>query len=214
LIGCSKSEKQNNAISYSFQDNTQDWTGYFSGNFALTSLPENDSSLEFSNAAIPIANKKTKGLLLRADNYSNNIFMYVVKKIDSLNLKPNTTYNVNLTFDLATSIPSNLLEYGGTPGQTIYMKAAVLSTAPNITTYPNHPLIGNLSNEFINNLENIGNIAKSDSSKDMSFEIKNFQYKATVTTDNDGCFWTLIGIDSQFEIPLELYISNIQIEAN
>lgn len=214
LIGCSNSEKKENAISYSFQDSTQDWAGYFSGNSALSSLPENDSSLEFSYANVPIANNKTKGLLLRADNYSNYIFMYVIKKVDSLNLKPNTSYNITLTFDLATSVPSNLLEYGGTPGQTIFIKAAFLNSSPNITTFANHPLIGNLSDVFINSLENIGNIAKSDSSNDMSFKIKNFQYKSAITTDNEGSFWTLIGVDSQFEIPLELYLSNIQIETN
>ncbi|ADY56173.1 hypothetical protein Sgly_1876 [Syntrophobotulus glycolicus DSM 8271] len=211
LLGCGKAaENQKQSLTHSFEKDTEGWSGYFSANLTLPVSAENHSSLEFKNAAIPLPDQKKKALLLRADSYRNSIFMYVLKKIDSFKLEPDSVYSVALTFDLATSMPANLQEYGGTPGQTIFVKAGFPNAKPGIVTSTQHPLIGNLSNEYIENLESIGNIAKSSSS-DMSFELKPFHYQSTVKTDGEGSFWIIIGVNSQFEVPLELYISNIRI---
>ncbi|WBW96259.1 hypothetical protein [Oceanirhabdus sp. W0125-5] len=201
-------------MKYSFENDTMGWEGGFAD--LPINYVESDYSVEFKHSNIP--GLDCNGLMLTGNNHSDDLFMYVTKKLGTeYGLEPNTTYNMEIKFDLATNVPGGMMGIGGSPGSSVYVKAGMTNIAPEAK------IVGEGSNAYYRmnidtgaqansgkDMTAIGNVEKIDSIDD-SFQLKPFQHTVEITTNENGEAYVIIGIDSGFEGISELYITNIEI---
>ncbi|GFZ78719.1 hypothetical protein GCM10008018_25300 [Paenibacillus marchantiophytorum] len=203
-------------VTSDFSKNTDGWNGGFSD------YPDKDKSiykLNFSHRLLPKEiNNKQKGLYISGVNRSDDLFMFVKKKLDKKEkLQPNTTYSVTFDFDIATNAGKDGMGAGGSPGESVYVKVGATSKEPlavkdktgffwmNIDK-------GNQSAEGKNAFM-IGNLAKTTTDHG-KYELKPFDNKQrpfTVKTDDKAELWLLIGTDSAFESGTSIYIPRVNV---
>lgn len=199
---------------YTFKKDAEGWTGGFAD------LPVNYDSdiyeLEHRFAAVPDQKKSVNGLLLQGMNRSDDLFMYVVKKIDkSTGLKANAKYNVRLSFDLATDQASGGIGIGGAPAESVFVKAGVVHFKPmpvkvNEAGEAYYRMNLDKGNQAVDGEDMIvlGNIAKPDADKP-GYHLKPFEHEFTVQTNDAGEAYVIIGTDSGFEGLTAVYITNV-----
>ncbi|TSI11052.1 protease complex subunit PrcB family protein [Lysinibacillus sp. BW-2-10] len=200
------------SFNYRFKgSDTQGWQGEFSDY-------EVDMEIEpiFKHAMLPPEiGKSLEGLYMSSSNRSDDVFMYIKKKLDETDgIKPNTTYQVNLSFDLVTNVgPDLAIGIGGSPGDAVYVKAGATTVEPKPVLekkfYRTNIDYGNQS-EGGTDVAVLGNITKKSDGN--LFELKPFEHKFEVTTDNNGELWIAIGTDSGFEGITSLYYTNINVQ--
>lgn len=224
-IGCSTSEpnKENNTtpkapreINFSFDKDKDGWVGGF------VDLPvgydQSIYELDFSHKDIPISNKTDKGLFLQGQNRSDDLFMFISRKLDQeIGLTPNTSYKAELSFDLATNVPPGMMGIGGSPGTSVIVKAGIVNTEPKIIEGDHNSSNFHLLNIDIGNqtepgkdLAVLGNVEKVDS-EDESYQYKSFKHSFDITTNEKGESFVVIGTDSGFEGLTQLYYTNIKV---
>lgn len=163
---------------------------------------------------IPVDGNESKGLYIAGHNRSDDLFMYCYKNIGKEDgLKPNTKYEMNLNFTMATNIIGGMVGVGGSPGESVFVKAGVVNKEPMPVIDANNYYRLNLdkANQSIGgkDLALLGNIVKTDGSMDESYAYKNFETKALLETDSEGNAFIVIGLDSGFEGKTEVYLDNI-----
>lgn len=133
-------------------------------------------------------------------------------------LKPNTEYEVNLRFDVATSEAESSMGIGGGSASSVFVKAGVVDRAPSViedSTYANTPYYrlnldkGNQSTDG-KDVALLGNIAKPDAEKS-GFQLKSFEHAFTVKSNAAGELYVIIGTDSGYEGLQTLYFTNIDL---
>jgi hypothetical protein len=154
------------------------------------------------------------GIYIQGHNRSDDLFMYLTKQITGL--KPNTNYEVVLAIDIAANVPAAMMGIGGSPGESVYVKAGASTDEPIISSDDlGHLRIsvdkGNQSSHGSEMLP-IGNVA--------NFEVVGSEYRiktldntgrtVTVSTDDFGVLWLLVGTDSGFEGLSTFYYSAIE----
>ena len=68
------------------------------------------------------------GIYVQGHNRSDDLFMFLKRQVGGL--RPNTEYAVSVSIDLATSIPPGLVGIGGSPGESVYVKAGASPLEP------------------------------------------------------------------------------------
>lgn len=217
LASCSgnKIGKNSGSVSFNFEKGVEGW----SGNFA--DLPvDYDKDLfetEFKHANIPIQDKKHKGLLIKGHNRSDDLFMYITRKFKEKQvLQPNTKYTVDLSFDIATNVPANMMGIGGSPGSSVYVKAGVINIEPKVEEkngYFRMNIDKANQSKSGEDMVVLGTIDKVNSQDD-SYQYKQFKKTFQITTNENGEAWVIIGTDSGFEGLTKLYYTNIKIDFN
>lgn len=153
------------------------------------------------------------GIYLQGHNRSDDLFMYLKRQVGGL--QPNTAYEVSISLDLATNIPPGLVGIGGSPGESVFVKAGAAPVEP--SAQPDR--IGHLRMNIDKGNQSrpgaamvvLGNIAHPDASRD-AYAIKtltNADAPLTVTTDGEGRLWLIVGTDSGFEGLTTLYYARI-----
>ncbi|NOU98732.1 copper amine oxidase N-terminal domain-containing protein [Paenibacillus planticolens] len=159
------------------------------------------------------------GMMLSGMNRSDDLFMFMSKKLDSpAGLKPNTEYEVKLRFDMATNEAESSMGIGGGPASSVYVKAGVVDREPSViedSTYANTPYYrlnldkGNQSTDG-KEVALLGNIAKPDAEKS-GFQLKTFERSFNVRSNAAGELYVIIGTDSGFEGLQTIYFTNIDL---
>lgn len=207
--------EESDSLKYSF-DFKVDNEGWDIG-FADVPLDYKDNSFDLQYGHKDIPNKTDKGIMLKGQNRSDDLFMYITKKIDGL--KPNSNYKVDLGFDLATNVPGGMMGVGGSPGSSVYVKAGVTNVAPKAIEQNRYFRMNIDTGSQSNGGEDmivLGNVEKlmtdEMSSIDESFQYKPFISNFEVTTNENGEAFAIIGFDSGFEGFHELYFTNINLK--
>lgn len=203
-------------LSYDFDNDLEGFKVLFA-DFPVEADVDNLYELNFGHKDIPIDENESKGLYLTGHNRSDDLFMYCYKKIGKENgLKPNTKYNMNLSFTMATNVPGGMMGIGGSPGEAVYVKAGIVNKEPVSVIDDNDYYRVNLDNGSQGNggkdLALLGNISKTDGSMDKSYSYKSFETKAIVETNSEGTAFIVIGLDSGFEGKTEVYLDNILVD--
>ena len=191
----------------------------FKGGFADLPVNYNQDiyTLDFKQASIPIKDKSDKGLMLKGHNRSDDLFMYISKKFSQKDgLRPNTKYNVVLSFDVATNVAGGGMGIGGSPGESVFVKAGIINKEPvveNINGIKTINVDKGIQSNSGKEMQVLGNIQKLKSN-DTTYEYKHFENKFKVITNDKGEAWVIIGTDSGFEGLTEIYITNIKLTAN
>lgn len=203
-------------FNYPFAKDTEGWKGGFAD------LPINYNKeiyeLDYSRSLIPVPNNTSNyGLKLAGHNRSDDLFMYLSKGIGGF--KPNTSYNVNLKFAMYTEAGGGSIGIGGSPAESIFLKAGILSTEPlSVPTsssgeeyYRMNVDIGSQGSGG-KDVKVIGNAAKPYADKE-GYQRVDFDYSAKVTANAKGQIFLLIGADSGFEGRTTLYFDDIKVSA-
>lgn len=207
IVGCSSTATK--------QEPSSDWAGDFSD---LPSDYEEDLyKLDTEKTTVEVDGEDLDAYLLTGNNGSDDLFMFLHKKFSTG--EKNIDYSVTVSFDLVTNIPSGMVGIGGSPGESVYVKAGVINKEPNIEKKQlngHEMLLLNIDkgNQAEGGQEMIvlGNIVKVDGSEDESYQIKHFEQEFEVQTNENGEFYVLIGTDSGFEGTTTLYYSNINVQ--
>lgn len=159
------------------------------------------------------------GMMLSGMNRSDDLFMFVSKKLDGASgLKPNTEYEVKLRFDLATSAEESSMGIGGSPASAVYVKAGVVGREPSVEEDHTDPVVsyyrlnldkGNQSTDG-KEVTLVGNIAKPDAEQS-GFQLKSFESTFEAKSNAAGELYVIIGTDSGYEGLTTIYFTNIDL---
>jgi len=219
LESCNFPEQQISVFSITYDLSLLD-TGWV-GDFA--DYPEGDSiayELMVKNDTVPTGtsvNSTKKALLISGNNHSDDLFMFIKKKVTGL--RPNTTYEILFNVKVFSNAPTGEVGIGGAPGESVYLKAGATLIEPqkelqdgmyrmNIDT--------GIQAEEGADMINIGNVGVSSSTINFTLITRNNSSANgfILTTDADGELWLIIGTDSGFEGTTTLYYSQIDVLFN
>jgi hypothetical protein len=208
-------------FAYHFEEDAEGWTTGFAD--LPVDYDEDIYELDSEHAQLP-AGLEGSGIYIQGHNRSDDLFMFLKTQVDGL--KPETTYQVSFVIDLATNVPAGLVGIGGSPGESVFVKAGATTIEPLVEEDASGHLRmnidkGNQSSEG-QDMINLGDIAHPElgASAGEEYRIKNLNSDGRsfeVATDLDGGLWFIVGTDSGFEGPTALYYSQISVllvEAN
>jgi hypothetical protein len=151
------------------------------------------------------------GMYLRGDNHSDDLFMFLTKHITGL--RPNTPYQVAYNIDLATNVPAGMMGIGGSPGESVYVKAGASTIQPQVEEQADGALRINIDkgNQATDggDMITLGNLASEQTDGTQyvieSFSVQDFEG----FSDARGNLWLIVGIDSGFEGVSTVYLARI-----
>jgi hypothetical protein len=147
-------------------------------------------------------------------NRSDDLFMYWKGEI--IGLSPGTRYRASFEVEFATNVPSGCVGVGGSPGESVYVKAGATDIEPESELVNGFYLMnidkGNQSTGGENAVV-LGDVASSHpcGGGEPQWELKQLSSMETVevTADSDGRVWLLVGSDSGFESITSLYYTRV-----
>ena len=217
LSACKKSSNNSpstgNQYEYNFSAGAEGWIGDFA-DYPNEPSVEQFYQLEFSHTGLPAPLNTTDGALrLSGINKSDDLFMFIKKKITGL--EAGKKYTVNLTIDFATDVANNMVGIGGSPGESVFVKAGAVALEPKkmINTSENWFRMNidknNQSNSG-NDMKVIGNFANG--TKVNTYTIKQLSTitPITVQANPQGEIWLVVGTDSGFEGRTTIYYNSVK----
>ncbi len=214
--GCSKFEdnvtdEPDLYSAFDFADNTQGWTGGFSGYPAGM-----EDSLELFAGYMPLPgafNADRKTLTISGKNPQKNLFYFVKKNVTRL--RPNTTYQVY--FDVQFVLETR----EGNPDEgEVFVKFGAFHDEPEVTRsspagIPNDDKeilnveIGTSPEEGGTYVQSMGALVLPVVGGSKIFKASDKERRIVVNTDDDGNLWLLVGFDSTVDAHLAFYFENI-----
>ncbi len=205
-------DKEPMTFEFKFHDGTQGWTGGFAD---YPVGEDEDYELEFKHTPLPEPlNQEESALMLSGINMSDDLFMFVKRKVTGL--EANGTYNTFFTVEFASNIPDGMIGVGGSPGESVYVKAGATALKP--ATEKDDMKYFRMNIDKGNQSEGGKDmIVLGDFSNDTDQEVytlKTLQNEKafTVTADENGEVWFLVGTDSGFESTTTIYYNKITVE--
>lgn len=212
-FACDKNAQDNGVLIFSFDFLTgqNGWTEGFSDypvgedefyeiDFQWVSLPE------------PL-NSNEKSLFITGNNHSDDLFMFIKKKITGL--LPNTIYQVTFDVEFASIYPTNHAGVGGAPGEGVVMKVGAVNFEPEVFEIQNRWDINiDKGNQSVGGKDMfvVGHVGVADDTIEYTLiSNNNFSKPKMVKTNNSGEAWVIIGTDSGFESTTAIYYNNIVI---
>ena len=153
------------------------------------------------------------GIYIQGHNRSDDLFMYLKRRVGGLT--PTASYTVTVTVDVATNVAQGMVGIGGSPGESVYVKAGASTVEPEAET----DRTGNLrmtidkGNQSQDGLQMVvlGDVAHPGVVA-AEFRIKtldSMDSPVTVEADGAGIVWLVVGTDSGFEGLTRLYYDRI-----
>lgn len=201
------------SASFDFSQSQDGWEADF------TDLPAvlGDSAfyeLKFAYTNLPANLGTRKSIMLSGNNHSDDLFMFIKKKINGL--IPNTSYNLVFEVELASNAPKGSVGAGGSPGESVYLKAGASEIEPKKVIENNQYVLnvdkGNQSNAGPNAVV-LGNIATTSSTEYALISRSNASSAQPFIAQSNsaGELWIIVGTDSGFEGITTLYYTKVNI---
>ena len=197
--------------SYDFSNGYDGWSGDFAD------YPISDTEyylLEFNRTTLPTPlNTNIYALKINGKNLSDDLFMFIKRKITGLN--PNTTYQLLIDVEFASNVATNLFGIGGAPGEGVIMKVGASIIEPVRVNSNGYYIMnidkGNQTTDGVD-MNAIGHIGVSDTTTEFTLINRNNAANLfSITTDVNGEVWICIGTDSGFEGTTTLYYNRINL---
>jgi len=220
FCGCDLSSDENGILvfseSFDFSQSQGDWkvdftdfpsgeedSAFYELRFSYTNRPENLG-----------ANKKS--MMLSGNNHSDDLFMFMKKKIT--NLTPNTDYAMVFEVELASNAPKGSVGIGGSPGESVYLKAGASATEPKKVIESNQYALnidkGNQSTSGESTVV-LGNIAVDFDTDEYTLITRNnastYNNPFVAKSNSKGELWLFVGTDSGFEGTTTVYYTKINV---
>jgi len=218
VVGCNSNFNIEHLFEYDFEDSDQGWITNFSD------LPADYDpaiyELDSGWGALP-SGLEGNAIYLNGHNRSDDLFMFL--KVQAEGLKPNTTYQAEFSIDLASNIPEGMMGIGGSPGESVFVKAGATTDEPEVIEEDDGWLRmnidkGNQASEG-EDMINLGTIANPNIDLDtftgeeyalmtLSSEGRDFE----VLSNDQGKAWLIAGTDSGFEGQTRVYYDGIYVK--
>ena len=197
-------------FSFTFDDDTEGWTV----DFAHLPTDYDQSIYELDHGHRPLPDElEGHGIYIQGHNRSDDLFMFLTKRVEGLQL--DAAYEVAVSVDLATNVPAGSVGIGGSPGESVFVKAGTSSVEPATV----EDRIGHLRMNIDKGNQSrggtamvvIGNVAHPDVTgrEYRTKTLNNDVQPVTVETDGEGRLWLIVGTDSGFEGLTTLYYDRI-----
>ena len=197
-------------FSFDFKSDAEGWTV----GFADLPVDYDQSIYELAHEHRPLPDGlEGSGIYVQGHNRSDDLFMFLKRRVDGL--RPNTAYQVSVSIDLATNVPAGLVGIGGSPGESVYVKAGASTVEPLAEEDSNRYLRMNIDkgnqSRGGESMVVLGNVAHPEVAN-REYRIKtldNLDMPMSVNTDGEGRGWLIVGTDSGFEGLSQLYYARI-----
>lgn len=217
--GCSDSLEPDDTgridLLFTFDSGPQDWTG----NFTDLAPSQTDGVGFISERREPPAESGRVGgaLYVSGRNPSDDLFMFLTHPVTGL--LPSTPYAVTFELELISNSPTGCVGVGGSPGESVYVKAGASSVQPDRTMDSSGHYVLNVDKGDQStggaNAVTLGNLANG------STDCTNPPYRPItrdnrsrplrVSSDAQGTLWLLVGTDSGYESTTALYYDTIRV---
>ncbi len=197
-------------FSFTFDDNAEGWTVGFAD------LPSDyDQSIyELDHEHRPLPDGlEGSGIYVQGHNRSDDLFMFLKRRVEGL--QRDAAYEVEVSVDLATNVSAGLIGIGGSPGESVFVKAGASDVEPVTVEDGTGHLRMNIDKGNQSRggaaMVVIGNVAHPGVTG-REFRIKTLDNDGrplTVETDGEGRVWLIVGTDSGFEGLTTLYYDRI-----
>ena len=219
LCSCSLSDDDKGisvfSVSFDFSESADGWTADFAD------LPANaeDSifyELKHGYTNLPANLGMRKAIMLSGNNHSDDLFMFIKRKVTGLN--PNTSYTLVFEVELASNAPKGTVGAGGSPGESVYLKAGASEIEPVKNLEGDRYVLnidkGNQS-EAGSNATVLGDIATPLTVAEYTLITRNNASPSAepliAQSNNAGEIWLMIGTDSGFEGTTTVYYTNVKV---
>jgi len=199
-------------IRFDFANGLEGWQGDFADYPADN--PE-FYELVFEHSTLPSPLDQKSGAIKQSgNNHSDDLFMFVKKKISGLT--PNQNYGIKYTIEFASDVPDGSFGVGGSPGEAVTIKVGASQLEPKKVLqsdnyYRMNIDIGNQTNGG-KDMMVLGDF--SNDTQQAEYRLKTLIQAAyfEIQADANGEFWLIIGTDSGFESTTTIYYNKINIE--
>ena len=197
-------------FTFDFETDAQGWTV----GFADLPVDYDQSIYELAHEHRPLPDGlEGGGIYIQGHNRSDDLFIFLKRQVDGL--KPNTAYTVSVSVDLATNVSAGMIGIGGSPGESVFVKAGASTTEPLALEDINRYLRMNIDKgnqaRGGESMVVLGDVAHPDV-LNREYRVKtldNVDLPLSVTTDGEGRVWLIVGTDSGFEGLTRLYYARI-----
>lgn len=209
LSGCEIDTGTEPEYYYDFRQGSEQWQAGFAD------YPSDNAEIYQLDSGI--RNNPTgftgQGFYLQGMNRSDDLFMYIKRKITGL--EPSTRYQLSVSVRFLTDAAADCVGAGGAPGESVYVKFGYATHEPQQAGYYLNVDKGNQSQDG-NYGRVIGNVAAAA----LSCDGDNFASKTVTgagstplyfTSNADGSIWVYIGTDSGFEGLSRLYYQELEL---
>lgn len=196
-------------FNYEFAQGAQSWqagfSDYPSDNAAVYEL---DSGIKTLPAGF-----SGSGYLLSGHNRSDDLFMFLKRKV--YGLSPSTQYTATVKVSLLSNAGEGCIGAGGAPGEAVYLKVGYADKEPKQEGYYLNVPKGNQSQDGTQ-AKVLGNVAIAGANcAGTVYKAKTLSSTAeqslTLTTASDGSVWIFVGTDSGYEGKTQLYYQQIEL---
>ena len=213
-MACSNDDEKPEPVTFAFTFNSgaEGWTG----DFADYPVGEEDFyELLFEHDSLPTPLDENDGALkMSGNNHSDDLFMFVKRKVSGL--LPNTEYNVTFTLEFASNVADNTMGAGGSPGESVYVKAGATRTSPGKIPDTENFYRMNIDKENQaqggDDLLLLGDFSNDTDKAVYTLKTLTNATPMTVTSDENGELWIIAGTDSGFEATTTIYYNSIKVE--
>jgi hypothetical protein len=197
-----------------FTTGTDNWAGDFA-DYPNDPIMLPQYQLQFSHSNLPLPLNTTDGAIRQSGvNRSDDLFMFIKKKITGLT--PNRIYTVDVKLDFATNVARNMIGVGGSPGEGVKIKAGAVPIEPiNMlnTTENWYRMNIDKGNQSIggSDMKVIGDFGNGTDQNVYKIKQLTTAIPLNVKANQQGEIWLVIGTDSGFEGITTIYYNSIQI---
>jgi hypothetical protein len=195
-----------------FSDSEDGWAGDFAD--YPTEYDSAQYGLKFEHTNLPAYLANQNAILMSGNNYCDDLFMFIKKKIEGL--RPSTEYTIVFSVEIASNAPTGSID-GGKPGEGVFLKAGAVSTEPkkviegefyriNIDK-GNHGTPG----EDMKVMGNIAVAATTDSYTFITRSNSSANQPMIVRSNSKGELWLVIGTDSDYEGLTSIYYTGVNV---
>lgn len=213
--GCSLSDPDGIAIYgdyYDFNDGMQGWKV----DFADYPTGEEDSigyELQFSYTNLPEDLSSLKGIMMSGNNHSDDLFMFMKKKISGL--PAHTLFTIVFEVEIASNVASGQMGAGGAPGESVFIKAGASNTEPKKVIDEGRYVLNIDKGNQLEGGEDVitlGTIAVAPNTTKYTLITRsnmNTSQRFVAKTNDKGELWLIVGTDSGFEGVTTVYYTKL-----
>ncbi|HEU65252.1 MAG TPA: hypothetical protein ENN57_01135 [Chloroflexi bacterium] len=191
--------------------------------------PEMEDMMQLEAGIRPLPSElgtECTGYYLQGMNLPDDLFMFLKRRLGPDDgVVPNQKYRLKYTLVFASNEPTGAIGIGGSPGESVYLKAGACPIEPEVYLDPElnyyrmnvDKAEGNTgSGEAASMVGHIANGLRADKITDWEnrpyVSVKrNHVHTYTATASPDGELWLLVGTDSGFEGLTGIYYQHIEV---
>ena len=218
LAGCGSNDNTadippvGNELTYTFTSGTEGWQGDFA-DYPLEREAIYEFAFKYTHLPFPL-DENDGALMLSGNNHSDDLFMFLKKKIDGL--EPNTPYRLNFTVEFASNVADGMIGVGGSPGEGVLVKVGATTQEPvkildDSGWYRMSIDKGNQSNGG-SDMVVIGDFSNDTDQNIYTLKTLHNDTPFIAKSNGDGELWCIVGTDSGFESTTTIYYSTIKVQ--